>query len=82
MSGCDGYGVGPQDRAADVGYSLRLFGDWLGVSQTTFDIDIAVPLVGSTRDCFGTTIVNKAIWEVQKGDKVPLGFYFAFSPPW
>jgi hypothetical protein len=82
MSGCDGYGIGPQDRAADVGYSLRLFGDWLGVSQTTFDIDVAVPLVGSTRDCFGTTIVNKAIYEVQKGDKVPLGFYFAFSPPW
>jgi len=84
LSGCEGYGIGPQDRAADVGYSLRFFGDWLGVSQTTFNIDVAVPLVGSTRSCFDQTmpIVNQAIWQYHPGGKLPLGFFFAFSPPW
>jgi hypothetical protein len=74
ISSCTGYDVGTQDLAADVGYTLRVFGDWFGVSQTTLNVDIAVPLVNSTRTCFDG-VPHQAVTQ-------PIGFYFAFGPPW
>jgi hypothetical protein len=74
MSNCGSYAMRPEGLAADVGYTLRIFGDWLGVSQTTLNIDFAVPLVHETRACFGNTLTT--------GTRAPIGFFFAFGPPW
>jgi hypothetical protein len=71
---CGSYALDKTSPVVDVGYSLRLFGDWFGVSQTTVNIDIAVPLIEPTRNCFG---------EISSPhNRVPLGFYFSFGPPW
>ena len=43
---------------ADVGYTIRIFADWFGVSQTTINIDFAVPLVQHDRECFGMLAVR------------------------
>jgi hypothetical protein len=53
---------------------VRVFADWFGVSQTTINIDFAVPLVQHDRACFGTL--------ESEANKVPFGFYFSFGPPW
>jgi hypothetical protein len=74
FSNCGSYAMRPEGLAADVGYTLRIFGDWLGVSQTTLNIDLGVPLVHETRACFGNTYTT--------GTRAPIGFFFAFGPPW
>ena len=54
LSGCDGYGVGAGGLFADVGYSLRGFFDYLGVSQGVMNLDFALPLRRNVaRTCLG-----------------------------
>ena len=60
--------------AVDVGYTVRLFADWFGVSQTTINLDFAVPLVRQDRSCFGEL--------ASAANRVPFGFFFSFGPPW
>ncbi|HXU72167.1 MAG TPA: hypothetical protein VN947_22715 [Polyangia bacterium] len=74
VSPCESYSLDSKSFNADVGYSVRIFGDWFGVSQTTINIDFAVPLVQHDRACFGTL--------ESEANKVPFGFYFSFGPPW
>ena len=76
VSPCESYAPNSKSAAADVGYSLRIFADWFGVSQTTINIDIAVPLVNREldRSCFGMP--------VDAASRVPFGFFFSFGPPW
>ena len=74
MSNCGSYAMRTEGLAADVGYTLRIFADWLGVSQTTLNLDFAVPLAHGTRSCFGNTLTT--------GTRAPIGFFFAFGPPW
>jgi hypothetical protein len=75
VSDCESYAMGTRSFAADVGYSLRLFGDWLGVSQTTFNLDVGVPLLHPARTCFSKT-------PIEVGRRAPVGFFFAFAAPW
>jgi hypothetical protein len=75
---CDGYGLTAHDLFGDVGYSLRLLGDWLGVSQTTFNIDVAVPLVRRTRTCFA----EPGAVPVDASRRAPFGFFVYFGPVW
>jgi hypothetical protein len=76
ISPCESYAPDSKSAAVDVGYTLRVFADWFGVSQTTINIDIAVPLVNREldRSCFGMP--------VDQTNRVPFGFYFSFGPPW
>jgi hypothetical protein len=76
VSPCESYRPDAKSVAADVGYSVRLFADWFGVSQTTINIDLAVPLVNREQDraCFGQL--------ASAGNRVPFGFFFSFGPPW
>ena len=76
VSPCESYTPDAKSAAFDVGYTLRIFGDWFGVSQTTINIDIAVPLVNREldRSCFGMA--------VDAANRVPFGFFFSFGPPW
>jgi hypothetical protein len=71
---CGSYSVDATMLSADVGYTLRVFADWFGVSQTTLNIDLAVPLVRRDHDCFGPL--------APASSRAPIGFYFAFGPPW
>jgi hypothetical protein len=73
VSACESYSVGEKDVGLDVGYTLRFFGEWFGVSQTTFNIDFAVPVLRNDRSCFGQ--------EIRAADRTQFGFFFAFSPP-
>ena len=50
VSPCESYAPDAKSVNADVGYTLRIFGDWFGVSQTTINIDFAVPLVQHDRE--------------------------------
>ena len=74
VSPCEGYAPDGKSFNADVGYTVRIFADWFGVSQTTINIDFAVPLVQHDRECFGML--------QSETNKVPFGFYFSFGPPW
>lgn len=76
ISPCESYVPDAKSAAVDVGYTVRLFADWFGVSQTTINIDFAVPLVNREldRSCFGMP--------VDVASRVPFGFYFSFGPPW
>ena len=75
VSPCESYTPNAHSAAADVGYTIRVFADWFGVSQTTLNIDLAVPLVSnSTRGCFGPIAGEK--------NRVPFGFFLSFGPPW
>ena len=74
VSPCGSYVPDAKSVAADVGYSLRVFADWFGVSQTTINIDFAVPLVQHDRECFGEL--------ASAAGRVPFGFFFSFGPPW
>ncbi|HEY2745596.1 MAG TPA: hypothetical protein VGL86_13265 [Polyangia bacterium] len=74
VSQCESYSLDNKSFAADVGYSVRIFADWFGVSQTTLNLDFAVPIVRHDRSCFGQLASETNI--------VPIGFYFSFGPPW
>ncbi|HEX6834989.1 MAG TPA: hypothetical protein VF334_00375 [Polyangia bacterium] len=76
ISPCESYVPNAKSAAVDVGYTVRVFADWFGVSQTTINIDFAVPLVNRELDraCFGMP--------ADVGSRVPFGFYFSFGPPW
>lgn len=76
ISPCESYTPNAKSVAADVGYTVRVFADWFGVSQTTINIDFAVPLVNREldRSCFGVP--------ADVASRVPFGFYFSFGPPW
>ncbi|HWE28209.1 MAG TPA: hypothetical protein VHB97_09415, partial [Polyangia bacterium] len=76
ISPCESYTPDKKSAAVDVGYTLRVFADWFGVSQTTINIDFAVPLVNRELDraCFGMP--------ADVANRVPFGFYFSFGPPW
>jgi hypothetical protein len=74
VTACNSYAVDKSSFGADVGYTLRIFADWFGVSQTTLNIDIAVPLYRQQRDCFGPLPAPAT--------RQPIGFFFAFGPPW
>jgi hypothetical protein len=74
VTACDSYRVDSSSFAYDVGYTLRVFADWFGVSQTTFNIDVAVPLYRVQRDCFGPLPAPST--------RAPIGFFVAFGPPW
>ena len=74
VSPCEGYSPNAQSVAADVGYTIRIFADWFGVSQTTMNIDLAVPLVRHKR----ALLRHLASAE----NRVPFGFFFSFGPPW
>jgi hypothetical protein len=71
---CGSYDVDKKSFAADVGYSVRLFADWFGVSQTTLNLDFAVPLVRFNRDCFGPLPTAS--------QRPPFAFFVSFGPPW
>ena len=74
VSPCESYAPDSKSVAVDVGYSIRLFADWFGVSQTTINLDFAVPLVTHDRSCFGEL--------ASAATRVPFGFFFSFGPPW
>ncbi|MDB4965290.1 MAG: hypothetical protein JWN44_979 [Myxococcales bacterium] len=74
VSPCESYAPDSKSAAVDVGYTIRIFGDWFGVSQTTIAIDLAVPLVRNDRSCFGEL--------ASAATRVPFGFFFSFAPPW
>jgi hypothetical protein len=76
VSPCESYTPDSKSVAVDVGYTVRLFADWFGVSQTTINLDFAVPLVNRAldRSCFGMA--------VDAANRVPFGFFFSFGPPW
>jgi hypothetical protein len=74
VSPCESYAPDSKSAAVDVGYTIRAFADWFGVSQTTINIDFAVPLVRNDRACFGQL--------VSAANRVPFGFFFSFAPPW
>ncbi len=74
VSPCESYAPDSKSAAVDVGYSVRLFADWFGVSQTTINLDFAVPLVQQDRSCFGEL--------ASAASRVPFGFFFSFGPPW
>lgn len=76
VSPCESYTPDEKSFAADVGYSIRIFADWFGVSQTTINLDFAVPLARAPfdRTCFGQL--------ASASSRVPFGFYFSFGPPW
>jgi hypothetical protein len=74
VSPCESYTPDDKSAAVDVGYSLRFFGDWFGVSQTTINFDFAVPLIRRDRSCFGEL--------ASAANRVPFGFFFSFGPPW
>ena len=84
VSPCDAH-IGTSTDAAhgvtrnlfgDLGYSLRFHGDFFGVSQSVFNIDVAVPLVRSRdRSCFGATPPPPEV-------RFPVGFSVFFGPVW
>lgn len=74
VSPCESFALDSKSVGADVGYSIRVFADWFGVSQTTLNFDFAVPLVRHDRACFGELASTKA--------STPFGFYVSFGPPW
>jgi hypothetical protein len=74
VTACDSYKVDSSSFAYDVGYSLRFFTDWFGVSQTTFNLDLAVPLRREQRDCFGPL--------PSPNSRQPIGFFVYFGPLW
>jgi hypothetical protein len=53
VTSCDGYGIGKDDLAYDVGYTFRVLHDAFGVYQQMLAIDIAVPLNRRDRVCLG-----------------------------
>jgi hypothetical protein len=77
VSPCESYAPDNKSAAVDVGYSVRLFAEWFGVSQTTVNFDFAVPLVRHARDCFAPAGMHNA-----EPNSVPFGFFFSFGPPW
>ncbi|MBI5480685.1 MAG: hypothetical protein HY906_17640 [Deltaproteobacteria bacterium] len=59
LSTCDGYAPTRNGLFADVGYSLRGFFDYLGVSQAVMSLDVAVPLQRNVRrSCFGASAAD------------------------
>jgi hemolysin activation/secretion protein len=72
VSACDSYKISSSGFGADAGYSLRFFADWFGVSQTTFNLDLAVPLYRPQRSCFGPL----------PPPSTPFGFFVYFGPLW
>jgi hypothetical protein len=74
VTACDSYRVDKSSFGYDVGYSLRVFADWFGVSQTTFNLDLAVPLYRQQRDCFGPL--------PSPSTRQPIGIFVYFGPPW
>jgi hypothetical protein len=68
---CESYAITTKSPAVNVGYALRFFGDWFGVSQTTFNIGFGVPLILHDSTCFGSPVHQST----------PLGFFFYFGPP-
>ena len=79
VSPCEGYAMSTRDLYADAGYSLRLLGDFFGVSQTVFNIDVATPLGARRgRTCFADPAVPAAA-PIQR---VPVGVYVYFGPIW
>jgi hypothetical protein len=62
ISSCDGYGPTRNGLFADVGYSLRGFYDYLGVSQMVMNLDLAVPLRRNVRrSCFGESAADDMV---------------------
>jgi hypothetical protein len=62
VSTCDGYAPTMNGLFADVGYSLRGFYDYLGVSQMVMNLDVAFPLRRNVRrSCFGETAADDII---------------------
>jgi hypothetical protein len=62
ISTCDGYAPTRNGLFADVGYSLRGFFDYLGVSQGVMSLDVAVPLRRNIRrSCFGESAADDII---------------------
>jgi hypothetical protein len=76
ISPCESYVPNGQSWGADVGYTVRIFGDWFGVSQTTINIDLAFPLVTNARSCFPQP------GQPPPSSPIPFGFFFSFGPPW
>ena len=80
-------GKGSRALFADVGYSLRLLGDLFGVSQTIFNIDVAVPwetLAGvprQARSCFAAPGPGGAP-PPPPPSRFPIGFFVYFGPVW
>ncbi len=74
VSPCETFAPNTNSVAADVGYTVRIFGDWFGVSQTTMNFDFAFPLVKHDATCFGQL--------PSAAGSIPFGFYFSFGPPW
>ena len=78
ISPCERYSASLDDLFGDVGYSLRFQADWLGVSQTLLNIDVAVPLVRRARGCFQET--GQA--PPDPATRAPLGVFLYFGPVW
>jgi hypothetical protein len=74
---CESYDVTSKSGAVSVGYALRLFGDWFGVSQTTFNIGFGVPLYLPDRTCF----TDSKGAPIPVHQTTPFGFFFYFGPP-
>jgi hypothetical protein len=82
VTACESYNMTHESGAASVGYALRFFGDWFGVSQTTFNLGFGVPIYLPTRTCL-TQHDSKTGMDVPIPVKqsVPFGFFFYFGPP-
>lgn len=80
VSPCWSYVPNRQSVAADVGYTIRIFADWFGVSQTTMNIDLAVPLTFNAREC--SVGAPPPMGSNKATPPVPFGFFLSFGPPW
>ena len=62
----------------DAGYSFQLVGDWLGVSQTRFNVEVAVPLIRRARSCFPLPDEKP----IDPASRFPVGLFVYFGAPW
>lgn len=62
----------------DVGYSLRVLGDFFGVSQSVFNVDVAVPLRRQERTCFPAPDADPPPLR----NRFPVGISVYFGPVW
>jgi hypothetical protein len=81
---CGTYSVTRHDLFGDVGYSLRLVEEWLGVGQTVFNVDVAIPSETLTRSrrparpCFQEPGVPPR----DPSTRAPVGVFVYWGPIW
>ena len=72
------YGGGSGGLAKALNPDISVIGDFLGVSQSRFNIDVAVPLVRRTRGC----LLAPGEEPFQPQSAIPVGLSIYFGPQW